>query len=148
MKLRLDFLGGLVAARMSESTIQQTLACCMFLPGAACVLAPRKLLQLSLRQEKRNEITDTTLLIFQFFGMQACLVGTVLGTCKMTQESYRAFAAAMIPFFGINYYYHFVKPTIAPLPMLADFINNVVMSQIALAGALLLGSKNSGTQQQ
>lgn len=110
----------------------------MFLPGVACVLAPRRLLTLALCQDKRD-ISGTTVLTFQFFGMQACLVGTVLGTCRMTEQSYRAFAAAMLPFFGINYYYRFIKPTIAPWPMLADFVNNVIMSQLALAGAKLLG---------
>lgn len=47
----------------------------------------------------------------------------------------------MIPYFGFNFYCHFVKPFIAPLPMLADFVNNVIMSQIALAGAHLLEQK-------
>lgn len=56
----------------------------------------------------------------------------------MTPSSYKAFAAAMLPFFGFNYYFHFVKPTIAPLSMLADFVNNALMSQLALAGAFLL----------
>ena len=53
----------------------------------------------------------------------------------MTTNAYKSFAAAMIPFFGFNYYYHFVKPFIAPIPLLADFVNNVIMSQLALAGA-------------
>jgi len=115
----------------------------MFFPGLLCVIAPRPLLDLSLTEERKKEDTaaaanDTTVLIFQCFGAQACLVGTVLATCRMTPQSYRAFAAAMIPFFGFNWYFRFVEPVVAPLPMLADFINNVLLSQIALAGAYLL----------
>lgn len=137
----LYLLSNALASRLTEATIQRTMAMCMFLPGLACVVAPKTLLKLSLRKEKQQEAqSDTTALIFQFFGMQACLVGTVLGTCRMTTQAYNAFAAAMLPFFGINYYYHFCVPTIAPLPMLADFINNFIMSQLALAGAKLLAS--------
>ena len=135
----LNFLSNAIASRMSEPTIQRTLASCMFLPGLACVVAPRRLLNLSLCNDKKQDISDTALVIFQFFGMQACLVGTVLGTCRMTEQSYRAFATAMIPFLGINYYYRYMNPIIAPWPMLADFVNNIIMCQVALAGAALLG---------
>ena len=138
-----NVLSGAIAARTNEPSIQWTLAWFMFLPGVACVVAPRKVLNMSLREEKKKDINSTALLIFQFFGMQACLVGTVVGTCRMTEQAYQSFAAAMVPFFGINYYYHFVKPTIAPLAMLADFLNNVVMSQLALAGAMLLNRRGT-----
>lgn len=143
-----NFISQAIATRTNEPSIQWALASCMFLPGMACVVAPRQLLNLSFIAEKKKEINSTSLLIFQCFGMQACLVGTVLGTCRMTEQAYQAFAAAMVPFFGINYYYHFVKPISAPLPMLADFVNNVVMSQLALAGAILLRGSTKGTKKE
>jgi len=102
---------------------------------------PRPLLEMSLTKARLAHINDSTLIVFQCFGSQACLVGAVLATCRMTPQTYKAFAAAMIPYFGFNFYCHFVKPFIAPLPMLADFVNNVIMSQIALAGAHLLEQK-------
>jgi len=140
-----DFLmaggGAAIASRLSEPTIQKILASCMLFPGFACAVAPRTLLETSLCEDRRREeISDTTLLVFRCFGAQACLVGIVLGTCRMTPRSYAAFAAAMIPFVGFNFYYGIVDPVIiSPIPMLADFVNNVVMCQLALAGAKLLG---------
>jgi hypothetical protein len=110
----------------------------MYIPGALCILAPSRLLRLSLRPEKRSQINDLSLLLFRCFGAQACLVGSVLATCEMTPKTFRAFASAMIPFFGFNFYYGVVDPWIAPLPMVADFVNNVSMCLFALKGARLL----------
>jgi hypothetical protein len=56
----------------------------------------------------------------------------------MNVTTYKAFSAAMLPFYGFNIYFGLIHPVIAPLPMLADFINNVVMSQLALVAAAML----------
>jgi hypothetical protein len=141
-----NFLSKAIASRTNEPSIQWTLATCMFLPGMACAVAPRQILNLSLRKEKKKEINSLSVVIFQFFGMQACLVGTLVGTCRMTEQAYQTFAAAMVPFFGINFYYCFRQPIVAPLAMLADFVNNLVMSQLALAGATLLRGATKGTK--
>ncbi|KAL9180169.1 hypothetical protein ACHAXT_008139 [Thalassiosira profunda] len=134
-------MGLMGIAAPGPSAIRATLAGCMFAPGLLCVVAPYPLLRLSLRPERRDQINALSLLLFRCFGAQACLVGTVLGFCEMTPTTFRAFATAMVPFFGFNFYYHFVDPWIEPLPMFADFINNAVMGLAALKAAMLLDGK-------
>lgn len=97
------------------------------------------------------------------FGAQACISGILLGTSRMSKRyeltygltiyevimffvhvnvniyynrAWQIFALAMLPFYGFNYYFYFVKPVFTKL-MLMDVVGN----SIFLGGSLLAASQ-------
>ena len=67
------------------------------------------------------------------FGAQAVLFGLVTLLVRWSSRAFVGFAVLLLPFFGFNYYFHFVVPVLTSYGMI-DFVGNTVMLLLALVG--------------
>lgn len=106
------------------------------LMGGACVVFPRLLLQLSLRDFQASSSTDHHLLplVFACFGAQACLCGLLLLTTQMNEQSFKMWALGMFPFivFDVCFYQN---GTLTAFGAGGDFVGNVIFILTSVYGA-------------
>ncbi len=108
--------------------------------GAACLLFPKPVLQLSLHPrllEGGAGTADVPRFLMRCFGAQACVAGLLLGTTTFSKRTYLAFGAAMLPFFAFNVLAYRGKYLTA-FGTLGDAAGNAVFVMASACGAGLL----------
>ena len=137
---------------LRDTTVAKNiLAFCMGFPGLLCLLAPRRLLEFSMEDTTgRKGFNDLTVLIFQCFGSQAMLVGTVLYSAeRLGASGFKAFAAAMVPYLAFNVNVMTKGANVAGtrlkyIPNMCDMINNAAMLAVAMVGLKLSANDDAG----
>lgn len=92
--------------------------------GAACVLAPETVLNMSLAQPKGVADNATSRLIFQCFGSQAMLCGTLLAVSKLDRRGFAVWGSCMVPYVVFDAHYY-AKGALSPLGAIGDLAGNV-----------------------
>ncbi|TPX30388.1 hypothetical protein SmJEL517_g06046 [Synchytrium microbalum] len=98
--------------------------------GAACVFAPKHVLELSLT---RPVLDDLHVVLMRCFGAQAMLVGLTWSLIKPTRRAYQYFGAAMLPFFAFDYWA--INSGLFTSLIWADVVGNVVFLSTCMHGA-------------
>ena len=100
--------------------------------GGWALFAPGSVIDLGFTSEYR-ENSYVTRFIMACFGAQAVLFGLVTLLVRWSARAFAGFAVLLLPFFGFNYYFHFVVPVLTSYGMI-DFAGNTVMLLLALTG--------------
>lgn len=115
---------------MPIRVIQYLIAAVFFVLGGWCLVAPQSVLDLALRPEYQRD--DRLLqIVTGCFGAQACLAGVFAAFSTFTKRTFLAFAIAVLPFFGFDYYFYAVDPVFNEL-ILLDALGNLIF--LALCG--------------
>ncbi len=117
---------------MTAKIAQHCIALVFLLLGGWALFAPGNVIDLAMSEAYR-ENTFLTRFIMACFGSQAVLFGIMALVTSWSARGFAVFAAALIPFFGFNYYFHYEVPVLTSIGML-DFAGNAVMFVLALAG--------------
>lgn len=118
---------------MTAQYLQRALALIFLGLGGWCLLAPGQVETLVLRPEFVVG-NATSALLMGCFGAQAVLAGIAIWFSRFTARTFLVFGiAGSVPFFCFNYYFYFVRAMFTPW-MLLDFIGNVGILALCLAG--------------
>jgi hypothetical protein len=118
---------------MTALRIQRSLASVFLLLGGWCLLAPAQVERLALRPEYVIG-NATSALLMGCFGAQAVLAGVVILCSRFTPRTFLVFGlAGSLPFVCFNYYFYFVQPMFTAW-MLLDFVGNIAILSLCLAG--------------
>ena len=126
---------------MSPLTIQRSLALVFLGLGGWALFFPSQVLSLGIRPELYSG-DRVTVIIMGCFGAQAVLGGTVMLLSRFTPTTFLVFGAlGSVPFFLFNYYFVFVEPIFTRW-MLLDFVGNIAILGLCVAG--YIGMKRNG----
>lgn len=117
---------------MSARTAQFLIAAVFLLLGGWCLFAPASVIDLAINEAYRDS-TFLTRFTMACFGAQAVLFGVMALVTRWNAASFAVFAAALLPFFAFNYWFHYEVPVLTRIGML-DFFGNVTMLVLALLG--------------
>ena len=117
---------------MSARTAQFLIAAVFLILGGWALFAPASVIELAFTEPYRDTgfINRFTIACF---GSQAVLFGLMALVTRWTARSFAVFAAALLPFFGFNYWFHYRVPVLTSIGML-DFAGNAVMLVLAVLG--------------
>lgn len=117
---------------MSARTSQFLIAAVFLGLGGWCLFAPASVIELAITEAYRD-----TSFINRFtiacFGAQAVLFGLMALVTRWHALSFAVFGAALLPFFGFNYWFHYEVPVLTSIGML-DFAGNATMLVLAIFG--------------
>jgi hypothetical protein len=117
---------------MSARTAQLLIAAVFLLLGGWALLAPASVIELAITAPYRDA-AFLTRFTMACFGAQAVLFGVMALVTRWSARSFAVFAAALLPFFGFNYWFHYEVPVLTSIGML-DFAGNAVMLVLAILG--------------
>jgi hypothetical protein len=117
---------------MTARTAQYLIATVFLGLGGWALFAPGHVIDLAISEAYR-ENTFLTRFIMACFGSQAVLFGIMALVVRWNARGFAVFAAALIPFFWFNYYFHYEVPVLTSIGML-DFAGNTVMFVLAIIG--------------
>ncbi len=117
---------------MTARTAQYLIAAVFFGLGGWALFAPGHVIDVAVSEAYR-ENTFLSRFIMACFGSQAVLFGIMAVTVRWSARGFAVFAAALVPFFAFNYYFHYEMPVLTSIGML-DFAGNVVMFGLAIIG--------------
>lgn len=117
---------------MSARTAQFLIAAVFLLLGGWCLFAPASVIDLAINEAYRDS-TFLTRFTMACFGAQAVLFGVMALVTRWDAASFAVFAAALLPFFAFNYWFHYEVPVLTSIGML-DFFGNVTMLVLAVLG--------------
>ena len=117
---------------MSTKIAQYCIAGVFLLLGGWALLAPGNVIDLAVSEGYR-ENTFLTRFIMACFGAQAVLFGIMALVVRWNARGFAVFAAALLPFFWFNYYFHYEVPVLTSIGML-DFAGNTAMFILAIIG--------------
>ena len=117
-------------------SIQWLLAAVFFGLGGWCVVWPASVMALAIRPEFRSD----ALIAVGCFGAQAMIAGTFAAFSRFTRATFLAYGVALIPFFGFDAWFYFVRPMLTPIGLL-DAAGN-----FAMLGLCVLGWRAAGEE--
>jgi hypothetical protein len=117
---------------MSARTAQFLIAAVFLVLGGWCLFAPASVIDLAVSEAYRDS-TFLTRFTMACFGAQAVLFGVMALVTRWTARAFAVFAAALLPFFGFNYWFHYQEPVLTSIGML-DFAGNLAMLVLAVFG--------------
>ena len=117
---------------MSARTAQFMIAAVFLVLGGWCLLAPASVIELAITEAYRDS-AYLTRFTMACFGAQAVLFGVMALVTRWSAASFAVFAAALLPFFAFNYWFHYQVPVLTSIGML-DFVGNVTMLALAVLG--------------
>lgn len=117
---------------MSARTAQFLIAAVFLILGGWAPFAPASVIELAITAPYRDSAYFTRFAI-ACFGAQAVLFGLMALVTRWNAASFAVFAAALLPFFAFNYWFHYRVPVLTSIGML-DFAGNVVMLVLAIIG--------------
>lgn len=117
---------------MSARTAQFMIAAVFLVLGGWCLLAPASVIELAITEAYRDS-AYLTRFTMACFGAQAVLFGVMALVTRWSAASFAVFAAALLPFFAFNYWFHYEVPVLTSIGML-DFAGNVTMLALAVLG--------------
>lgn len=121
-----------MSARSSARTAQFLIAAVFLLLGGWALFAPTSVIDLAVSEAYR-ESTFLTRFTMACFGAQAVLFGVMALVTRWSARAFAVFAAALLPFFGFNYWFHYREPVLTSIGML-DFAGNLAMLVLAIIG--------------
>lgn len=92
--------------------------------GLATMAMPDLMIVISVQDTSQSN--SLTRLIFQCFGLQACLFGILALASRFTRTTYIVIGAAILPVFIFDYWFYAVDPVLTLAGSLIDAIFNVV----------------------
>lgn len=130
---------------ISDARLATTVGAVWMGMGAACLLAPKPLLSVSLHPrflpvlngDKGDEAKDLALFTFRCFGAQAVMCGSVIATTRFDRSSWLWFGAAILPFFAFDYAAWKAR-YLSTFGALGDLAGNIVFTAGAALGAGLV----------
>ena len=117
---------------MSARTAQFMIAAVFLVLGGWCLFAPASVIELGITEAYRDS-AYLTRFTMACFGAQAVLFGVMALVTRWSAASFAVFAAALLPFFAFNYWFHYEVPVLTSIGML-DFVGNVTMLALAVLG--------------
>ena len=117
---------------MTARIAQYSIALVFLGLGGWALFFPLSVIDLAVTDAYR-ENTFLTRFIMACFGAQAVMFGIMALIVKWTSRAFAIFAAVLIPFFGFNYYFHYVEPVLTSIGML-DFAGNLIMFIACVVG--------------
>lgn len=117
---------------MSARTAQFLIAAVFLMLGGWALLAPASVIGLAFTEPYR-EAGFINRFTIACFGAQAVLFGLMALVTRWNAASFAVFAAALLPFFAFNYWFHYRVPVLTSIGML-DFAGNVTMLVLAVLG--------------
>jgi len=117
---------------MSARTAQFMIAAVFLVLGGWCLFAPASVIELAITEAYRDS-AYLTCFTMACFGAQAVLFGVMALVTRWSAASFAVFAAALLPFFAFNYWFHYEVPVLTSIGML-DFVGNVTMLVLAVLG--------------
>lgn len=117
---------------MTAKMAQYGIAAVFLLLGGWALFAPASVIQLAITPEYQDS-TYLTTFTMACFGSQAVLFGIMTLMVKWSSRAFLVFAAALLPFFWFNWYFHYEVPVLTSIGML-DFAGNITMLIAALLG--------------
>ena len=131
-----------ISARQREAKILQRLIAAVFIGlGGWCLIAPASVVSLTVLPEHQAYST-LVLVSIGAFGAQACLAGLFAAFSVFTRQTFLAYAIALLPFFGFDWWFYSVRPLFNEL-ILLDVVGNVVMLALCRRGYILLGDETT-----
>lgn len=110
--------------------IQRLIALPFLILGAWCLFFPAMVERLGVNPQYQH-LSMTTALMMGCFGSQAILSGLFAWFSRFTRATFLAYAIALLPFFGFNYWFVFVVPVFNRW-MALDFVSNAFMLALSL----------------
>ena len=117
---------------MSARTAQFMIAAVFLVLGGWCLFAPASVIELAITEAYRDS-AYLTRFTMACFGAQAVLFGVMALVTRWSAASFAVFAAALLPFFAFNYWFHYEVPVLTSIGMI-DFVGNVTMLALAVLG--------------
>jgi hypothetical protein len=117
---------------MSARTAQFLIAAVFLALGGWALFAPASVIALAVTPAYQDA-AFLTRFTMACFGAQAVLFGLMALVTRWSARSFAVFAAALLPFFGFNYWFHYEVPVLTSIGML-DFAGNVTMLVLAVLG--------------
>jgi undecaprenyl pyrophosphate phosphatase UppP len=117
---------------MTPLLLQRLIALPYFVLGGWCLIAPHFVERLTITPAYQH-LSPTSALFIGCFGAQAVLGGLFIWTSRWTRTTFLAYAIALLPFFGFNYWFVFEVP-IFNRWLALDFGANAVMLGLSLWG--------------
>ena len=117
---------------MTPFRIQLIIAAVFLGLGSWCLLAPESVLALTVRPAYQTQDPLIPILI-GCFGAQAVLAGVFAAFSTFTRRTFGAFAFALLPFFGFDYYFAIEVPVFNAFIWL-DAVANLLMLILCLEG--------------
>ncbi|OYU69673.1 MAG: hypothetical protein CFE28_06450 [Alphaproteobacteria bacterium PA2] len=119
---------------MSVTTrqLQLLLASVFFILGGWCLIAPMSVVALCIRPEFQSDAPLVPILV-GCFGSQALIAGLFAAFSRFTRTTFLAYGIGLLPFFGFDAWFYFVRPMLTEIGML-DLVGNVVMLGVCWLG--------------
>jgi hypothetical protein len=117
---------------MQSIHIQRLIALPYFGLGGWCLFAPHMVERMTINPEYQH-LSATSALLIGCFGAQAVLGGLFIWFSRFTRAAFVAYAIALLPFFGFNYYFVYELPILNRW-MALDFGSNAVMFILSIWG--------------
>ena len=127
---------------MQTINIQRLIALPYFVLGGWCLFAPHMVERLMINPAYQH-LSVTSALFIGCFGAQAVLGGVFVWLSRFTRATFLAYAIALLPFFGFNYYFVYELPILNRW-MALDFGANAAMFVLSLWGWRMKGQEQSG----
>ncbi len=127
---------------MQTINIQRLIALPYFVLGGWCLFAPHMVERLMINPAYQH-LSVTSALFTGCFGAQAVLGGVFIWFSRFTRATFLAYAIALLPFFGFNYYFVYELPILNRW-MSLDFGANAAMFMLSLWGWRMKGQEQSG----
>lgn len=117
---------------MSARMAQHLIGMVFLVLGGWALLAPRSVIELTVRPEYRS---DDFLAVFALagFGAQACLFALAAFSARFTRRTFAAYGVALLPFLVFNWYFYARVPVLNELGLL-DLAGNIVMLGLCWQG--------------
>lgn len=117
---------------MSPLLIQRLIAAVFLGLGGWCLLMPGMVADLCLTPEYRGDDAVIPILV-GCFGAQAVLAGLFAFFARFTRATFLAYGIALLPFFGFDAWFYFVRPVFNEF-ILLDLAGNLIMLALCYAG--------------
>jgi hypothetical protein len=117
---------------MQSIHIQRLIALPYFVLGGWCLFAPHMVERMTINPAYQH-LSATSALFIGCFGAQAVLGGLFIWFSRFTRAAFVAYAIALLPFFGFNYYFVYELPILNRW-MALDFGSNAAMFMLSIWG--------------
>jgi hypothetical protein len=128
---------------MQSIIIQRLIALPYLILGGWCLFAPGMVERLMINPAYQH-LSATSALFIGCFGAQAVLGGLFVWFSRFTQTTFLVYAAALLPFFGFNYWFVYEMPILNRW-MALDFAANAAMLALSLWGWRMMRGINDKT---
>ena len=117
---------------MTSKQIQYFIASVFFILGGWALIAPQSVIDITFLPQYRSGSAALPFVV-GCFGAQAMISGLFAGFSKFTKLTFLLYAIALLPFFGFNIYFYFIKPFFTIFGLI-DAIGNAIMLVLCIIG--------------